>query len=80
MKFNRAHLVGAPDPSVEVIVLARGGGSLEDLWNFNREELVRAVFELKTPVVSAIGHETDWVLLDVERPTSPSDEETIRGT
>ncbi len=58
------HLLDA-DPSVEVIVLARGGGSLEDLWNFNREELVRAVFELTTPVVSAIGHETDWVLSDL---------------
>jgi exodeoxyribonuclease VII large subunit len=53
------------DPTVEVIVLARGGGSLEDLWNFNREELVRAVFELATPVISAIGHETDWVLTDL---------------
>lgn len=53
------------DPTVEVIVLARGGGSLEDLWNFNREELVRAVFEAETPVVSAIGHETDWMLTDL---------------
>ena len=58
------HLLDA-DPTVEVIVLARGGGSLEDLWNFNREELVRAVFEVTTPVVSAIGHETDWVLTDL---------------
>jgi exodeoxyribonuclease VII large subunit len=58
------HLLDA-DPSVDVIVLARGGGSLEDLWNFNREELVRAVFELETPVVSAVGHEVDWVLTDL---------------
>ncbi len=58
------HLLDA-DPTVEVIVLARGGGSLEDLWNFNREELVRAVFDITTPVVSAIGHETDWVLSDL---------------
>lgn len=58
------HLLDA-DPSIDVIVLARGGGSLEDLWNFNREELVRAVFEAHTPVVSAIGHETDWVLTDL---------------
>ena len=57
------HLLAA-QPGVDVIVLARGGGSLEDLWNFNREELVRAVFELETPVVSAVGHETDWVLTD----------------
>jgi exodeoxyribonuclease VII large subunit len=57
------HLLDA-DPTIDVIVLARGGGSLEDLWNFNREELVRAVFEASTPIVSAVGHETDWVLTD----------------
>ena len=57
------HLLAAR-PDVEVIVLARGGGSLEDLWNFNREELVRAIFELETPVVSAVGHEVDWMLTD----------------
>jgi exodeoxyribonuclease VII large subunit len=53
------------DPTIEVIVLARGGGSIEDLWTFNREELVRAVFEAETPVVSAIGHEVDVVLTDL---------------
>ena len=51
-------------PGIEVVVLARGGGSLQDLWTFNREELVRAIFECETPVISAIGHETDWVLTD----------------
>ena len=58
------HLLDA-DPRVQVIVLARGGGSLEDLWTFNREELVRAIFEVETPVVSAIGHEVDVVLSDL---------------
>ena len=58
------HLLDA-QPEVDVIVLSRGGGSLEDLWNFNREELVRAVFELGTPVVSAVGHEVDVVLTDL---------------
>lgn len=58
------HLLDA-DPRIEVIVLSRGGGSLEDLWNFNREELVRAIFELETPVVSAVGHEVDLVLSDL---------------
>jgi exodeoxyribonuclease VII large subunit len=56
------HLLDAS--GVDAIVLARGGGSLEDLWNFNREELVRAIFELRTPVVSAVGHEVDWTLCD----------------
>ena len=58
------HLLDA-DERVSVIVLARGGGSLEDLWTFNREELVRAVFAARTPVVSAIGHEVDLVLTDL---------------
>ena len=58
------HLLDA-QPQVDVIVLARGGGSLEDLWSFNREELVRAAFELETPLVSAIGHEVDLVLSDL---------------
>ena len=52
-------------PDIEVIVLSRGGGSIEDLWAFNREELVRAIFEAQTPVVSAIGHEVDVVLSDL---------------
>ena len=47
------------DPRVDVIVVARGGGSVEDLLPFSDEALVRAVFELRTPVVSAIGHEPD---------------------
>lgn len=58
------HLLDAV-PEVDVIVLARGGGSLEDLWTFNREEVVRAIFEVDTPVVSAIGHEVDVVLADL---------------
>ncbi len=52
------------DPSVEVIVIARGGGSLEDLLPFSNESLIRAVHDARTPVVSAIGHETDVPLLD----------------
>jgi exodeoxyribonuclease VII large subunit len=49
----------------DVIVIARGGGSASDLAAFNDENLVRAVFAIPVPVVSAIGHETDWTLLDL---------------
>ncbi|MHB1613252.1 MAG: exodeoxyribonuclease VII large subunit [Actinomycetes bacterium] len=64
------------DPEVEVIVLARGGGALEDLLAFSDEALVRAVVATRTPVVSAIGHEEDVPLVDLAadvRASTPTD-------
>ncbi|KRV47027.1 exodeoxyribonuclease VII large subunit [Wenjunlia vitaminophila] len=64
------------DPSVDVIVVARGGGSVEDLLPFSDEQLIRAVAACRTPVVSAIGHEPDSPLLDLVadlRASTPTD-------
>ena len=48
----------------DILILARGGGSLEDLWAFNEEELARAIFDCSTPIISSIGHETDTTIAD----------------
>lgn len=49
---------------LDCIIVGRGGGSIEDLWAFNEPEVVEAVFNASTPVISAVGHETDFTLTD----------------
>ncbi len=56
--------VPAPE-RIEVMIVGRGGGSIEDLWAFNEEIVARAIYNSKIPVISAVGHERDWTIADL---------------
>lgn len=58
------NIVKADSLGVDVIVIGRGGGSIEDLWAFNEEVVANAIFDCKTPLISAVGHEIDYVISD----------------
>jgi exodeoxyribonuclease VII large subunit len=79
-KFAHLQLIEAithveQDQVADLIILARGGGSLEDLWAFNHEDLALAIFNCKIPIITGIGHETDFTIADFvadERASTPS--------
>lgn len=63
-KIEQAIIAADNSQRCDVLIIARGGGSLEDLWAFNEESLARIIYHTKTPIISAIGHETDTTIAD----------------
>ena len=63
-EISNAIMKLSKDRDVETIIIGRGGGSIEDLWAFNEEILAQTIFECTTPIISAVGHETDYTIAD----------------
>jgi exodeoxyribonuclease VII large subunit len=63
--LNRYNQTAAVSERIEVMIVGRGGGSIEDLWAFNEEIVARAIYSSKIPVISAVGHERDWTIADL---------------
>ncbi len=63
-KIEAYQVLAKADRKIDVVVLTRGGGAIEDLWSFNSEDLARKIFDFKIPIISAIGHEVDFTISD----------------
>lgn len=64
-EFNLLNRSLPQDERIEVMIVGRGGGSIEDLWAFNEEPVARAIYDSAIPVISAVGHERDWTIADL---------------